>query len=212
MSALGQALTFVLQWEGSYVNHPADPGGATMKGITQRVYDEYRTEGRLGTRAVKLISNDEVRDIYQQKYWNAGNCHRLRSRLDLAQFDTAVNMGINRATRILQEASGCTADGRFGPATLAVVGSCELRPTLEHYCEIREGWYRNRAVEKPDQKVFLKGWLNRMKALRKELGVEPDTSAEDTSYGDLDGAPDTRFSFSPHISDLEPGQPLEAWR
>jgi lysozyme family protein len=212
MTALEQALTFVLRWEGGYVNHAADRGGATMKGITQRVYDEYRIERRLGTQAVKLISDDEVREIYQEQYWDAGNCHRLRSRLDLAQFDTAVNMGINRATRILQEASGCTADGRFGPATLAAVGSCELRPTLERYCEIREGWYRNRTVERPDQKVFLKGWLNRMKALREELGVALDMDAEDTSYGDLDDVPETEFSFSPHIPDLAPGQPLEAWR
>jgi lysozyme family protein len=212
MTALEQALIFVLQWEGGYVNHPADPGGATMKGITQRVYHKYRAEGRLGTRAVKLISDDEVRDIYQEQYWNAGNCHRLRNRLDLTQFDTAVNMGVNRATRMLQEASGCTADGRFGPATLAAADSCELRLTLERYCEIREGWYRNRTVERPDQKVFLKGWLNRMKALREQLGVAPDMGAEDTSYGDLDGAPDTGFPFSPHIPDLAPGQPLEAWR
>ena len=142
MTALEQALTFVLRWEGGYVNHPADRGGATMKGITQRVYDRYRTLSGLGTQAVNLILDDEVREIYQEQYWNAGNCHRLRSKLDLAHFDTAVNMGINRATRILQEASGCAADGAFGPATEAAVGSCELRSTVERYCEIREGWYR----------------------------------------------------------------------
>jgi lysozyme family protein len=210
MTALEQALTFVLRWEGSYANHPADRVGATMKGITQRVYDRYRTLSGLGTQAVKLILDDEVRETYQQQYWNAGNCRRLRGKLDLAHFETVVNIGINRATRILQESSGCTADGTSGPMTLAAVGSCELRPALEHCCEIREGWYRNRTMEKPDQKVFLKGWLNCMKALQEELGVAPDTSAEGASYGDLDGAPDTEFS--PHIPDLAPGQPLEARR
>jgi lysozyme family protein len=184
-----------------------------MKGITQRVYDRYRKTRGLEAQAVERMSDDEVREIYQEQYWNAGNCHRLRSTLDLAHFDTAVNMGVNRATRILQEASDCTVDGTFGPATLAAVGSCELRPTLERYCDIREGWYRNRAVEKPDQKVFLKGWLNRLKALRDEVGLRPDPIAYGTSYGDLDGAPPPpEFSFSPHIPDLAPGQPLEAWR
>ena len=39
MSArLAAALAFVLRWEGGYVNHPADPGGATNKGVTQRTF------------------------------------------------------------------------------------------------------------------------------------------------------------------------------
>ena len=36
------ALPFVLRWEGGFVNHPKDPGGATNKGITQAVYDNWR--------------------------------------------------------------------------------------------------------------------------------------------------------------------------
>jgi lysozyme family protein len=218
-TAFDQALTFVLRLEGGYANHPADRGGATMKGITQAVYDDYRMDGGLGAQAVKLISDEEVRAIYHQKFWRAGNCHRLRSELALAHFDTAVNMGIGRATRILQEAAGCAADGTFGPATQAACDSCELRPTLERYCEIREGWYRNRAVERPDQKVFLKGWLNRMKALRKELGVPVHAEARDVSYGALEDVsdiefalPDSEFSFSPRTPDLAPGQTLETWR
>ncbi|WP_431322213.1 glycosyl hydrolase 108 family protein [Rhizobium sp. YTU87027] len=37
-----RSLSKVLVHEGGYSNHPEDPGGATMKGVTQRVYDEYR--------------------------------------------------------------------------------------------------------------------------------------------------------------------------
>ncbi|MBZ9653563.1 glycosyl hydrolase 108 family protein [Phyllobacterium lublinensis] len=33
------ALANVLVHEGGYSNHPKDPGGATMWGVTQRVYD-----------------------------------------------------------------------------------------------------------------------------------------------------------------------------
>lgn len=36
------ALSRALVHEGGFSNHSADPGGATMKGVTQRVYDAYR--------------------------------------------------------------------------------------------------------------------------------------------------------------------------
>lgn len=44
MSADGfePALAFVLRWEGGFVDNPADPGGRTNKGITQKVYDAWR--------------------------------------------------------------------------------------------------------------------------------------------------------------------------
>ncbi|MGZ8410340.1 MAG: glycosyl hydrolase 108 family protein [Hyphomicrobium sp.] len=52
-----------------------------------------------------LYRGAEVREIYREQYWNAGNCHHRRSKLDLAHFDTAANVGIGRATRILREAA-----------------------------------------------------------------------------------------------------------
>ncbi|MGE5769352.1 MAG: glycosyl hydrolase 108 family protein [Betaproteobacteria bacterium] len=73
-----------------------------------------------------LYGGAEVREIYREQYWNAGNCHRRRSKLDLAHFDTAANVGIGRATRILREAAGCAADGGFGPATQPACDSREL--------------------------------------------------------------------------------------
>lgn len=40
------ALKAVLVHEGGFSNHPADTGGATMKGVTQRVYDGFRKRRR----------------------------------------------------------------------------------------------------------------------------------------------------------------------
>lgn len=49
------SLKIVLVHEGGYVNHPKDPGGATNKGVTQRVYDGYRKRNGLPARSVKFI-------------------------------------------------------------------------------------------------------------------------------------------------------------
>ena len=36
-----KALEHVLNHEGGYVNHPADPGGMTNLGVTKRVWEEW---------------------------------------------------------------------------------------------------------------------------------------------------------------------------
>ena len=67
--AFRAALPFVLRWEGGFVHHPDDPGGATNQGVTQRVYDAWRAGEGLGQRSVRLIDDDEVRAIYETGYW-----------------------------------------------------------------------------------------------------------------------------------------------
>jgi hypothetical protein len=58
----------VLAHEGGYVNHPADPGGPTNKGITQAAYDRFRLGRRLPSRPVRSIDAGEVAAIYRGGY------------------------------------------------------------------------------------------------------------------------------------------------
>ena len=107
------ALAFVLRWEGGLVDNPADPGGRTNKGITQKVYDAWRQQQGEPPRDVQQIEDSEVSTIYQAQYWTPASCESLAAPLALAEFDTAVNMGVGRAIRFLQTAVKCTADGSF---------------------------------------------------------------------------------------------------
>jgi hypothetical protein len=61
-----RSLAKVLVHEGGYSNHPQDPGGATMKGVTQRVYDEYRRSIGVPVAPVRNISNSELEAIYRK--------------------------------------------------------------------------------------------------------------------------------------------------
>lgn len=164
-------LKFVLRWEGGYVNDPADPGGATNKGVTQRVYDAWRRQARLPTRTVKDITDDEVGALYESGYWRPPRCDALQGGLDLVQFDTAVNMGVKRAIRTLQGCLGCSIDGDFGPTTLRMATSCDVPGTLKRYCDAREDYYRRLVAARPALAKFLDGWLNRLNSLRREVGL-----------------------------------------
>lgn len=166
-----RALRFVLRWEGGYVDHPADPGGRTNKGVTQRVYAAWRAARRLPQRDVKLIGDDEVHAIYLDDYWRRACCGELPHPLDMAIFDTAVNMGVKRATCLLQESVGCKADGRFGPATRKAVAGCDPGTGLVAFCNAREAFYRRLVATRPPMSVFLKGWMSRLDALRRDCGL-----------------------------------------
>ncbi|HXV83035.1 MAG TPA: glycosyl hydrolase 108 family protein [Candidatus Binatia bacterium] len=183
-TAFEAALPFILRWEGGFVDHPNDPGGRTNKGVTQKVYNAWRRRQGLSQRDVKMIEHDEVLAIYEAGYWIPPRCDLLGRQLDLVQFDTAVNMGVGRAVRFLQQAVNCDVDGDFGPATERAVVSCDLGDTIVKYCDVREAFYRNLARTKPNLAVFLKGWQNRLNALRREVGLAGYEAAATLDFGD----------------------------
>jgi lysozyme family protein len=182
--ALDAALRFVLRWEGGLVDHPDDPGGRTNKGVTQKVYDGWRKRQGQVPQDVKLIDDAEVHAIYAADYWLPPRCDLLATPLDLVQFDTAVNMGVGRAVRFLQAAVGCGVDGDFGPGTERAVAGCDTGGTVADYCRRREAFYRGLVEKNPKLAVFLKGWMNRLNALRKEAGLPGFESAAPLDFGD----------------------------
>jgi lysozyme family protein len=201
---LSTAMRFILKWEGGFVADPDDHGGRTNEGVTQAVYDAWRASKGLPSRDVKDIGDDEVAGVYEQNYWQPAACPSLRTKLDLVQFDTAVNMGTRRAMRILQQAVGTGVDGQFGPTTLQTCGACDLGGALIAYCKIREGFYRGFA-QAPNQAKFLKGWLNRLDDLRREIGLPGFESAQtEPDFGDT--------GYIARIPDLSEGTPLETWQ
>ena len=168
---LSSSLEFTLRWEGGYVNHPKDPGGATNKGVTKKVYDAYRLNNDLDRNDVRNISDVEVHDIYENGYWKKARCPILPIDLDTAQFDTAVNMGVKRAVKFMQKCTGCVADGAWGPKTAAAVAQCSPGETLKAYCDQRESFYNALIKRKPDLSVFRNGWMNRLNDLRGFVGL-----------------------------------------
>ena len=170
-NAFQQALPFILRWEGGYVNHPDDHGGPTNKGVTQKVYDRWRVQKGLAARDVREIEDAEVGAIYESGYWLPAKCDRLPAGLDLLQFDTAVNMGPGRAVRFLQTAVGATPDGAFGSGTQTCLDACDRGAAMVAYCNAREAFYKSLVDNDAKQQVFLKGWMNRLNALRKQVGL-----------------------------------------
>ena len=60
------SLRETLHYEGGWSDHPKDPGGATMKGITLETFRRYRP---MATKAeLRAISDADVERIYRAGY------------------------------------------------------------------------------------------------------------------------------------------------
>lgn len=115
------ALSRVLVYEGGWSDHPKDPGGKTMRGVTQRVYDGFRRNHGLPLQSVRLITVAELETIYRRQYAEKVRFSELPAGVDIVMLDGAVNSGPAQATKWLQRALGVQADGVLGEATLAAV-------------------------------------------------------------------------------------------
>jgi len=162
-----QALAFSLRWEGGWSSHPNDPGGDTMRGVTQNTYKAFRQSQGLPNQSVKLITDAEVHQIYYQRYWQPCKAELMVPSLAVAHLDTAINFGVSGALRFLQEALGVEKDGIFGPKTQAALSNHNNQATALKYMACRIAYRHQRVKARPSQKVFLQGWLNRDRDLEK---------------------------------------------
>lgn len=157
------ALARVLAHEGGYSNHPADPGGPTMRGITQRVYDAFRRGSGQPSRPVRGIAQDELHAIYRRQYWDAVRADDLPAGLDYCVFDAAVNSGPAQAAKWLQRALGVTADGQVGALTLeAARAAPDLRGIIDDMSDRRLAMLRALKT----WPVFGTGWGRRVADVR----------------------------------------------
>lgn len=169
-----RALHTVLAHEGGYVNDKADRGGATNKGITQRVYDAWRRSHALPVRSVAEISNAEVATIYMTQYWNPAWCEKMPGRLGAIHFDAAVNHGVRRAIKFLQLAVGASDDGVLGRETMksleTALAMTDEDAVIGAYLDQRADFYDAIVENDPTQTRFIAGWKNRIRSLRSEVG------------------------------------------
>jgi lysozyme family protein len=151
------ALKYVLESEGGWADSPLDPGGATMRGITLGTYRDYMCDQTLTKDDLQSISDEKLREIYKQRYWNKVKGNELPIGIDYMVFDFAVHSGPGQAVRTMQEVLCVVKDGIIGPKTLSALTRCDPKTFIQKYMDARETFLRR--LNKP---WFIKGWLKRL--------------------------------------------------
>lgn len=156
----------VLEDEGGYVDHPADPGGATNLGVTLATARAYKLDmdhdGDVDKADVKALNPAAVAPVYHRGYWLASSADICPKGLDYIVFDCAVNQGVGRAVRWLQQVAGVTPDGLVGPATAKAVATLDARSAITRFADLRDAHYRSLSTFK----TFGKGWLARLSRVK----------------------------------------------
>ncbi len=148
-----QAFTKLLKHEGGFSNHADDTGGATMWGVTEAV---ARANGYVGE--MRHLTQDFAKGLYKAAYWDACRCDELPAAVRFVVFDAAVNSGVGRSIRWLQQAVGVKVDGAIGPMTLKAVASFEQNALASRISGVRLKFM----TDLPNWDSFGKGWARRI--------------------------------------------------
>lgn len=178
MSMPDRALRFVLNAEGGLSDDPLDRGGLTNFGIRQVTLDGWRKYHPDFPASVRNLTVPHARAIYERQYWQAAGCDFMPWPLSLAVFDMSVNSGPGASIRYLQRTinsalstDAVRVDGGFGPQTKAGMDNAINAIGLIAFCmlflKLRRDFFHAIVKRSPSQKVFLKGWLNRVARLEE---------------------------------------------
>lgn len=119
----------ILGIEGGYSNHPDDPGGRTIYGISEKSNPDLWVDGP--------PTLEQAQQRYWENYWSPRYEQLTHAPCATELFEAGVLCGRSNAIRFLQRAYNAlklktwiplTVDGRIGPKTIAAVnGLCQKR-------------------------------------------------------------------------------------
>jgi len=147
-----EAFNRLLGNEGAYSNHPADPGGETMWGITAAVARAHGYQGEM-----RELPCETAREIYRVAYWQRAGADQYDGAIGFQVFDAAVNHGIETAVRFVQHAAGVAEDGHIGPVSIAAINAIPVPKLLMRMLAQRlRFWAKLSTFD-----TFGRGWVNR---------------------------------------------------
>lgn len=163
---------FIKRWEGGFVNHPSDPGGATNMGITIGTLAEWRgTEVTVDD--VKELTRAEADQIFRTKYYASNRCGEMPERIAMVVYNCSVLSGRKRAITLVQQAFNglgllvdgkpLAVDGILGRMTMSALKGTDPSVLANAFMDRQEDYLRHLDTFS----TFGKGWLNRMGALRE---------------------------------------------
>jgi lysozyme family protein len=174
MARFLDAQPYILKNEGFYSFVVGDKGGMTYCGISEVFHPECPIFTFLKSQPQPIAHgtcfpelSEAVDDFYKKEEWDTILGDSITDTATAIYFyDWHVNSG--GAVKKVQEVIGVEADGVFGRGSLEALNS---RDWLDELSKSRIVYY-NEVSLVGDNKIFLKGWLNRESTLLTALKIK----------------------------------------
>lgn len=164
MADIKKVIKHVKSWEGGWSNHPLDNGKCTLSGITIGTYQRYYGHDKTCS-DLKKMRVREWEYIFRSGYWDRMQGDRIENTsLAMLCMDMCWMSGTATAIRKIQKCLGVDADAIVGPITLKALNA-DPEGNFNKLKEMRRKWFEDIVRKNPSQKVFLRGWLNRLNAV-----------------------------------------------
>lgn len=159
---------FILRWEGGYVNRKSDRGGPTNKGITLKTFQSFYGKDK-GIDDLKRLTDEQWDHIFLKGFWNPFQAGEIKSQ-SVANIcvDWAWASGTVTAIRQVQRILRVAVDGKVGKVTLNAINSLNARRLFDSIKARRIAFVENIVKNDPSQSVNLRGWKNRINAIKFE--------------------------------------------
>ena len=171
MADVNKLAPYILKWEGGFVDHKADKGGATNMGVTigtwrQNGYDKDG-DGDIDVADLKLLTKqDVINRILKPHYWDRWKADQIVSQ-PIANILVDWVWGSGKWGIIIpQRLLGVEADGVAGQQTIMAVNKQSPADLFARIKTARLTFLNDIVKNNPSQRVFLKGWINRLNDLK----------------------------------------------
>lgn len=160
------AIGYALSWEDSTLSGKIteDDGGRTRFGIAEIYHPELTNSmfySSMGSTAALIVA----KGIYAKQYAEP-LCIEEIANQDIANklLSLGINIGISRASKMLQAAVGVAEDGVIGAQTLLALSRTSTNEVLADLRASAERFYVQDAAANPENDKYLNGWLARARA------------------------------------------------
>lgn len=188
-----KAIPYTLDFEGGLTEDAADSGGITNFGVClefakdtgdMELFDK-NDDGTIDRKDIKLLKKEDAEAAFKKYFWDKLDLDNIDSdKKAFVVFDCSMNSGIGNAVPMLQKALvnigyNIDIDGKYGPQTKKAFNDAPEDDFCDEYLNVREKFFRMIVDRRPSQKVFLRGWLNRVNQIREIIKTYPEEQPQE---------------------------------
>lgn len=159
--------SFVLKWEGGFVNDKDDLGGATNMGVTLATYRSVFGSKKT-VKDLKRMTRVQWGVIFKKYYWDKWKADDIKDQNVANILVDWLWCSGSYGIKIPQKVLGVSIDGIVGTKTIAAINARDGRELFDTIRQERKDYIDSICQARPQNMKFKKGWLNRINSLDNE--------------------------------------------